>query len=295
MRSPPARGWPEREGAAGGAAPAFPARAGMARAGSRPPRGRTRVPRPRGDGPAPVWRVPSRKGRSPPARGWPAGLRGADGGLGAFPARAGMARKLITRAVHQACVPRPRGDGPAGPASAAASKSRSPPARGWPDAGPVGEDHDAAFPARAGMARRTSGARFRAPSVPRPRGDGPRIVPMAVLVWARSPPARGWPVSLRGLWRRGRAFPARAGMARRGRSTGWRSTGVPRPRGDGPGNSPPNSSRRSRSPPARGWPGGGPGDFGGAFAFPARAGMARRTSGARFRAPSVPRPRGDGP
>ena len=254
---------------------AFPARAGMARR-SMCAASRTRcVPRPRGDGPASISGSMIASSRSPPARGWPDIAFGFD-----------------DRALR---VPRPRGDGPSGRFRRRLWTTRSPPARGWPVGGEGAAPRLYAFPARAGMARHPGEVRQDRRRVPRPRGDGPAATGCRRRPARRSPPARGWPgrASLRATT--AAAFPARAGMARSRRCGRPGFPGVPRPRGDGPILRSMFLSGFSRSPPARGWPGIPQSECQAYFAFPARAGMARRRSVPCPESQRVPRPRGDGP
>ena len=172
-RSPPARGWPVSTPRNSTAAPAFPARAGMARRQRKSFGRRRRVPRPRGDGPNLESQGARRKKRSPPARGWPERHHGYVSGRRAFPARAGMARSGPPAPGQSASVPRPRGDGPRRRFVTGVGRRRSPPARGWPAPESGAQTWRHAFPARAGMARPVR-LRAQGPGrVPRPRGDGP--------------------------------------------------------------------------------------------------------------------------
>ena len=253
------------------------------------------VPRPRGDGPLASALSFTELKRSPPARGWPGGHCVRVRGPRAFPARAGMARSACRRPPAARCVPRPRGDGPSNAAAPPSIGSRSPPARGWPDHARLYRREAAAFPARAGMARRAPKRRRRSPGVPRPRGDGPARVEMTGTVDGRSPPARGWPDEQIGSRVAVAAFPARAGMARTAPVEPAPARRVPRPRGDGPSERVGPSTIIGRSPPARGWPVVPALDAPEARAFPARAGMARRRRRRIVYFVCVPRPRGDGP
>ena len=192
------------------------------------------VPRPRGDGPRFIGCATGAWRRSPPARGWPDRVRAGEHYGRAFPARAGMARPSQPSSRGIRGVPRPRGDGPAAALPRRTCRLRSPPARGWPGDDLARPCDVAAFPARAGMARRRSARTGRAARVPRPRGDGPSAVKLAAVSAARSPPARGWPAPARGAPGLVAAFPARAGMARPTKTVSVSSPGVPRPRGDGP-------------------------------------------------------------
>ena len=114
-----------------------------------------------------------------------------------------------------------------------------------------------------------------APSVPRPRGDGPYQNNLPNVLVACSPPARGWTdrgfFSAHDHW----VFPARAGMDRlSGKSARSRSR-VPRPRGDGPAAEATDAIVLKCSPPARGWTDNTETQIRYRWVFPARAGMDR--------------------
>ena len=206
-----------------------------------------------------------------------------------------MARRVRERWAGRRRVPRPRGDGPLIDKQRRDRVARSPPARGWPGFSIAIRASVTAFPARAGMARRSVLWGTSSYSVPRPRGDGPLIDVPVYRYLLRSPPARGWPVFSGSGEVAVQAFPARAGMARRAKSASATTPRVPRPRGDGPLAITRLQAPGRRSPPARGWPAGAAGDPPAADAFPARAGMARAGPYVEFLAERVPRPRGDGP
>ena len=191
VRSPPARGWTDLRPLLPDEDRAFPARAGMDRSRGARRRRSGRVPRPRGDGPFYGHVLEDIFRRSPPARGWTVQtLRDTETGT-AFPARAGMDRRLLPDRNRSHRVPRPRGDGPLASGNRPGPIVRSPPARGWTDSIDRRSPHRAAFPARAGMDRwRWSTGRW-SPSVPRPRGDGPVMV-VSPVWWWRSPPVPGW-------------------------------------------------------------------------------------------------------
>ncbi len=192
-------------------------------------------------------------------------------------------------------VPRPRGDGPPAAARRGRRRVRSPPARGWPERAARRRAARPAFPARAGMARPTYNRFNPDCRVPRPRGDGPETLRDQLASIERSPPARGWPDSGNIPVHYMVAFPARAGMARTPASSRGRIRCVPRPRGDGPLFLYDRFRWRTRSPPARGWPGSEDRVRDLEHAFPARAGMARSRAESFFVLHRVPRPRGDGP
>ena len=239
----------------------FPARAGMDRRRRCHPRTPRNVPRPRGDGPAPALMVCNWARCSPPARGWTAKAAPILDNHAMFPARAGMDRRWSGhRPGMRVC---------------------SPPARGWTAICGGSARWGGMFPARAGMDREYVTSVRSMFDVPRPRGDGPKDLKDLVHPGACSPPARGWTGAGRGafpaarwlgecsppargwtgvgvdLVRRGRMFPARAGMDRRRGTPVRRPPDVPRPRGDGPTVFAGAKVLKGCSPPARGWTGRG--------------------------------------
>ena len=90
---------------------------------------------------------------------------------GAFPAHAGMNRTTAPRRRCGTCVPRTRGDEPAGGADYGAKVS--------------------AFPAHAGMNRRTNMKTITVAGVPRTRGDEPYDFDAQQFGGVRSPHTRG--------------------------------------------------------------------------------------------------------
>ena len=252
-------------------------------------------------------------GLAPPlARGWtPRHRRSATWGRGS-PARAGMDPARSNGALAPARLPRSRGDGPHG-AQASAFKGLAPPlARGWTIAAVGWFSPSMGSPARAGMDPFRGVSLRQTIWLPRSRGDGPRNgVPEEIPAGA-PPLARGWTPRLAGTAAMALGSPARAGMDpldhRLRVLGGW----LPRSRGDGPGEDPPQVFDGAAPPLARGWtrrdqPGtAGLGQSGGS---PARAGMdprSRRPDRARAgmdprrlfggdRRAGLPRSRGDGP
>ena len=133
-----------------------------------------RFPRPRGDGPDLAFAHRSASRVSPPTRGWTLAHASLVGGLGGFPAHAGMDPWRSGVRMVFGGFPRPRGDGPpiqcwvfsvdlGFPAHAGMDPYVE--ARGF-TVGP-------GFPAHAGMdpSRRQDHGEHR--RFPRPRGDGP--------------------------------------------------------------------------------------------------------------------------
>ncbi len=110
-----------------------------------------------------------------------------------------------------------------------------------------------------------------------------------------SPPAWGWPGSIRQLRHGQTDFPTRVGMARSGQKIGAARNRFPHPRGDGPFMLPPFQPSNKISPPAWGWPEEELVGDSDAEDFPTRVGMARpRRLAGRWRC-RFPHPRGDGP
>ncbi len=149
-------------------------------------------PRPRGDGPERLGRRVDRQGVPPPTRGWSVNKSFKARFLLGSPAHAGMVPLTPIVPMKMERFPRPRGDGPATPASARFLSAVPPPTRGWSrymgklDMDCVGS------PAHAGMVP-SCHREFLAPKrFPRPRGDGPknsRVGPGGLKV---PPPTRGW-------------------------------------------------------------------------------------------------------
>ena len=213
-------------------------------------------------------------------------------GLVVFPARAGMDRSTRARVRFRERVPRPRGDGPFSTSTSTSAALCSPPARGWTGWRRRRHRCRRVFPARAGMDRSAALGAIGAPSVPRPRGDGPKQLEGAQAMLQCSPPARGW-TGEGFLDTASEVFPARAGMDRRWSSAAGARPCVPRPRGDGPEmEHRPSGSAISRCVPR---PRGDGRRRLTDLVFPARAGMDRPRGGRSSSWRSVPRPRGDGP
>ena len=131
--------------------------------------------------------------------------------------------------------------------------------------------------------------------LPRPRGDRPRWPICRIFRTAAPPPARGSTSPYRGLARRGRGSPARAGIDL---LRGMLQDGVarlPRPRGDRPSLVTVTSPATVAPPPARGSTCSCVRVVPNSLGSPARAGI-DRPSRLRWCAPRrLPRPRGDRP
>src|ERR1035438_7690934 len=190
---------------------------------------------------------------SPPAWGWSDAAQMGLHGAHVFPTRVGMVRWSQTSRGWRACIPHPRGDGPALARNPEFVPPYSPPAWGWSGA----RLHDGAdlrvFPTRVGMVRGSSQQPDRRSCIPHPRGDGPQIAFSVPFVMMYSPPAWGWSdrrvlAKLAIL-----VFPTRVGMVRMRPPLRRRRPRIPHPRGDGPASSKPASSRQTYSPPAWGW------------------------------------------
>jgi len=253
------------------------------------------LPRARGDGPTDAsWG--STPGRSPPrARGW--SLRAAHEAVGVdvSPARAGMVPPPPRPPVRRRCLPRARGDGPAGYLRIRMATASPPRARGWSRAEHRPEERLDVSPARAGMVPPHRAGRHHRPRLPRARGDGPIGTGVSPET-ARSPPrARGWSLHRRAEGQARRVSPARAGMVPSTPRHAGQRTGLPRARGDGPLFTASPSLAPVSPPRARGWSRDValPGDRG--RVSPARAGMVPALSARDVGSTRLPRARGDGP
>src|SRR5262249_54465160 len=131
--------------------------------------------------------------------------------------------------------------------------------------------------------------------LPRPRGDGPLIAALRLILWSTSPPERGWTQLTRPVhdWRPD--FPARAGMDPMIPTRNQARGRLPRPRGDGPYSRFSLIFRIATSPPARGWTAQRQRLRAGSRDFPARAGMDPMPGNGSTMTLRLPRPRGDGP
>ena len=131
--------------------------------------------------------------------------------------------------------------------------------------------------------------------IPRARGDGPLAEGRGGAGRGDSPRSRGWTVRRGGVGRRGRGFPALAGMDPSGACAGGSWSRIPRARGDGPSASPSATWSAADSPRSRGWTPLRRRDLLTVQGFPALAGM-DPPAGPGARPPSrIPRARGDGP
>ncbi len=195
--SPPAWGWPEFDGDFHDGGFDFPTRVGMARVFWTKKNPSPGFPHPRGDGPR------HRRSRnpsaviSPPAWGWPEDGRRHRRSRQDFPTRVGMARIYSNSGYVAQGFPHPRGDGPAMGCLTKGDKKISPPAWGWPARRSTRHKNRCDFPTRVGMARPRLGKQVSHRRFPHPRGDGPPWRKRANLDAWISPPAWGWPVTLK--------------------------------------------------------------------------------------------------
>ena len=212
-----------------------------------------RFPRPRGDGPDiptladGLWEV------SPPTRGWTRNREPTRVVLVGFPAHAGMDPPARRRSPRISRFPRPRGDGPCRSVLDPGGRLVSPPTRGWTRFRPGARADARGFPAHAGMDRLHKRAGRPRARFPRPRGDGPAIVALAVRSAPVSPPTRGWTRYQTLTDCCGEGFPAHAGMDPLPATWCSAISGFPRPRGDGPPLGPVPDLHDGVSPPTRGW------------------------------------------
>ncbi len=131
---------------------------------------------------------------------------------GGFPAHAGMDHGDPPLAADRQRFPRPRGDGPTGVTAVPQQSEVSPPTRGWTLNITERAWYFTGFPAHAGMDLASRWTRKPPTWFPRPRGDGPRHRPLALILTGVSPPTRGWTRRGRGSTDGGGGFPAHAGM-----------------------------------------------------------------------------------
>ena len=214
-----------------------------------------RLPRARGDGPVMFPNHESALGSPPRPRGWTQ-LRGADGRPALVsPAPAGMDPAPPPGAGPPACLPRARGDGPAGSDTLDSALASPPRPRGWTPDQPPRPHPRRVSPAPAGMDPLPTARGRPATRLPRARGDGPAEA-LGEAVSEKSPPAP-------------------AGMDPTLHVTSTPDSGLPRARGDG-------TLFAERSPlPHR--------------VSPAPAGMDPTTSPSAATSTRLPRARGDGP
>ena len=137
--------------------------------------------------------------------------------------------------------------------------------------------------------------RFTHRRFPRPRGDGPQVIPLVVIPPPVSPPTRGWTAQRRPRPTEKRGFPAHAGMDPRQGVGVAACDRFPRPRGDGPRDAASSARLHGVSPPTRGWTPGGCLNIWLELGFPAHAGMDRSRRSGASAIVGFPRPRGDGP
>ncbi len=212
--TPQARGWtlsltrslPKRA--------AYPAGAGMDLRIATVPAACCRLPRRRGDGPWTFISPAAAVVLTPQARGWtllpPPRRRDAH----AYPAGAGMDRAPAPRGVAGCSLPRRRGDGPSLHEALVRAGRPTPQARGWTELKLHVRVQRCAYPAGAGMDPLFSAVSSALSSLPRRRGDGPRVNSWYAGPQRLTPQARGWTPGTSGRGIRAGAYPAGAGMDR---------------------------------------------------------------------------------
>ncbi len=233
------------------------------------------LPRPRGDGPAFAFADQPGNMAPPPTRGWTRKPRGVVPMKAGSPAHAGMDPSPRRPAGRPRRLPRPRGDGPRGLRIPQSFHEAPPPTRGWTRDADHDWRRDGGSPAHAGM--------------------DPRNTRWSYSVRRLPPPTRGWTPREDRFPAKPGGSPAHAGMdpsaSLRVRRGGW----LPRPRGDGPSSTAPNSSTAAAPPPTRGWTLVPLVVVFDAVGSPAHAGMDPSKTGFRISHLGLPRPRGDGP
>ncbi len=152
-----------------------------------------------------------------------------------------------------ACLPRPRGDGPAGSDGHDQQPGSPPPPRGWAPACRRRSPGSLVSPAPAGMGRSLMRWATSKTRLPRPRGDGPCGDGDDRKRCESPPPPRGWArPSLRGSSGIG-VSPAPAGMGPTAATGCGSARSLPRPRGDGPVSNTARLRALGSPPPPRGW------------------------------------------
>ena len=293
--SPHTRGWTPADVVVSVLEAGFPAHAGMDLPSARSRRPSERLPRTRGDGPSTSPRSQPATRASPHTRGWTVRAGAERRPPWGFPAHAGMDPRPRTPRRRAARLPRTRGDGPADSGRGRDGEAASPHTRGWTRERLQRRQPALGFPAHAGM---DPGRPDRAGSprrLPRTRGDGPASATPGTPSARASPHTRGWTARGPARRRRGRGFPAHAGMDPPSTPCTLGRSGLPRTRGDGPGWEDDARAGWQASPHTRGWTprrreGALPG-----VGFPAHAGMDPSTAGWRATRRRLPRTRGDGP
>ncbi len=271
-----------------------------ARAGIFPPyrtaRGAPRCrPRTRGDLPVAGSIMPASHRSSPHARGSSHLGRGAGGGDGVVPARAGIFPDRARDRRAGCRRPRTRGDLPFSAAPNAANTASSPHARGSSQRQRELVSADHVVPARAGIFL-PYGVTENAPTRrPRTRGDLPVVHALILDTGASSPHARGSSVGQPGRSGVPAVVPARAGIFRRRTRGAIAGRSRPRTRGDLPCTARAHDAGSLSSPHARGsscltslW-------LVPIWVVPARAGIFPGSSGPRVAGRRRPRTRGDLP
>ena len=213
---------------------ASPARAGMYRATTKPPRPTVRFPRTRGDVPDQPG-AGKRRSRLPPhARGCTPDSRRFATLARASPARAGMYLRRAWASDDALRFPRTRGDVPLRQRPTRRGSTLPPHARGCTLRVPPPGAALRASPARAGMYPHDTAARMLLSSFPRTRGDVPNIGFFDAPMPSLPPHARGCTFMLQGFRQARSASPARAGMYLCAIPMWSRWSGFPRTRGDVP-------------------------------------------------------------
>ena len=218
MRAEPLRASPHTRGWTLGAAVHRRGRRGFpAHAGMDPPPARTstragRLPRTRGDGPPVSQPCASVVPASPHTRGWTCRSMSRKRRSFGFPAHAGMDRLVMRGRWIAPGLPRTRGDGPDEDRYGSRIPAASPHTRGWTPAEACRGAEACGFPAHAGMDPTIRGRGRPRRRLPRTRGDGPHMSPLARSAAMASPHTRGWTRGAARRWPRARGFPAHAGM-----------------------------------------------------------------------------------
>ena len=252
-------------------------------------------PRLRGDGP---WHRLPHAGCcrvSPPTRGWSHHHAVAQATTDGVPAYAGMVPCTAPRAKACRRCPRLRGDGPGPQLRPHATRTVSPPTRGWSRLNVPLQPTLYGVPAYAGMVPSMMRYRPVAGRCPRLRGDGPYTLDGDGYLTVVSPPTRGWSRTVHCATRVDNGVPAYAGMVPSTCRDFTTDRRCPRLRGDGPMGYLRAGISYQVSPPTRGWSRHGRPAPHPRTGVPAYAGMVPKYGISKRAYPRCPRLRGDGP
>ena len=211
------------------------------------------------------------------------------------PAHAGIDLEFLGLDARRTGLPRPRGDRPALESIRIALSRAPPPTRGSTRRPAFRTCRSRGSPAHAGIDRRSENPLTLQSRLPRPRGDRPLFLRLALHAGEAPPPTRGSTRILGHRYTAKAGSPAHAGIdPPRGRGS-CDPFGLPRPRGDRPNLARCRWPAALAPPPTRGSTLAFDRLNISAFGSPAHAGIDPVVTFALIRAGRLPRPRGDRP